>query len=313
MRKELRPNEEIKRTTSTLSQFAQYARPVKEHVNPLLHNKGCVRRAGRQLVKLDSAPVRLLEATPKEPLEVPQEEELKEPLSSIPPAQEDQGLVKKGTNTSSCSGLLSDVSELNSSERFKKLSNFFQLPLFEIHNTMQLLRVQHQGKRVDASEGAIHGPERHGREGNASPVSLSKPAEKDQHLALGAKGYHKCRSTLLATKPDVDKLRGELTPKQEAYFALMKDIQSNYINHALNYPEIYFQYVAMSRANLEFTNTPEFGREVAELLLQQPHYARGRDVPLSTHGQKLSHRSQDPRARPGRDLGLHHAQTYRLL
>jgi hypothetical protein len=284
MRGDKNQTEEVKRTSSTLSQFAQYARPVKEHVNPLLHNKGCVRGPGRQLVKLDSAPVRLMEAAALDSLVILHDEDVKGPLPSALVSHDEQGLVKKGTNTSSCSGVLSDMSELNSSERFKKLSNFFQLPLFEVHSTMQLLRLQKSSKRHARGEGEGEGPGevgQHEGEGDTSPVTGSKLSVKDQLLVLGTKPYHKCRSALLADKPDLEKLRAELTPKQEAYFALMKDIKTNYISHALNNREIYFQYVAMSRANLEFTNTPDFAREVETLLLQQPKYARNRDIPRS--------------------------------
>ncbi len=203
--------EETKRKASHRT-FAQLPKSSKERVNPLLSNKGSVRPRLSSLA-LPRTPAPSLSST-----------------TVVPPK-----LDKERDESSS-----DDVSsELDSSERFRKLANLCQLPLFEIHGTMHVLRqkrtLQHErGKRSNE--------------------------------------FRKSRTMHGARTPGAQEMLQTLTQEQHKYFGHMKESKTDYMSHMLNCKQIYFQYVAVSKTNMWFLKSAEFEVMTSKLMEQKERF-----------------------------------------
>eukprot|EP00826_Nyctotherus_ovalis_P030609 TRINITY_DN2442_c0_g2_i1.p1 TRINITY_DN2442_c0_g2~~TRINITY_DN2442_c0_g2_i1.p1 ORF type:complete len:305 (-),score=63.73 TRINITY_DN2442_c0_g2_i1:613-1527(-) len=136
------------------------------------------------------------------------------------------------------------LSEMDASERFNRLGHIFQLPLFEVHNTMFSLRYE---RSVTVF--------------NKKKINRKTREPQDSHLSRTWTLHGKKRV-------NVEDMTTELTPKQHEYFTIMAQFQNNYLNHVLSSNKIYLQYVVMSRQNLDFLNTPQFVKD-QELNLSQ--------------------------------------------
>ncbi len=224
------------------NQFAQFPKQSKERVNPLLSNKGSVRVSGHSTLAtgpLPLTPTLLSQATVPAYL----------PGRRTPPLGKEKAEKKKRVLMRMDSGASNDdvSSELDSTERFNKLANLCQLPLFEIHNTMHMLRE----KGLDTGEDAGPG----GRKG---------------------KGFHKSQTLYGTKRKGAEDMKQVLTTKQYEYFSKIHDINTDYITHVLNHREIYFQYVAMSKSNMWYLKTAEFKVMVDKLMAQKAQFKQNK-------------------------------------
>ena len=134
--------------------------------------------------------------------------------------------------------LLSNTSEMNSSERFNRLSNIFQLPLFEVHTTMHSLKYNRSATIFD-------------------PKKLKRRVKK-KLTAEDKEDVKRSRTINGVKRIDAENMVQKLEPRVRDYFTLMSQFKTNYLNHVLNNNKIYFQYASMSKQDLSILNTPEF-------------------------------------------------------
>ena len=74
----------------------------------------------------------------------------------------------------------------------------------------------------------------------------------------------------------VENMKQELTSKQHKYFSKMNQFKTDYLSHVLNCTQIYFQYVAMSKADMSFINKSEFIEMNNSVLAQRKMYAQNK-------------------------------------
>lgn len=145
------------------------------------------------------------------------------------------------------------LSEMDASERFDRLGHIFQLPLFEVHNTMLSLRYE---QSVSAFNGL-------NKKKGSRKVRESQDASLSRTWTLHGK-----------KRVNVEDMTTELTPKQHEYFTIMGRFQSNYLSHVLCNSKVYLQYVVMSRQNLDFLKSPQFIKEQELNLSQKERYRK---------------------------------------
>jgi len=164
-------------------------------------------------------------------------------------ADQSTTMIQKDQMTHTLSDdLISDVSELNSSERFKKLTSIFLLPMFEVHNTMQAMK-----QNLIKTPSEIH---------ESKPEGLILP-RRAQTLAG-------------VTRTHVEDMKRELTPKQHEYFSKMNAFRGSYLSNVLNRREIYFQYVTMSKADMWYLGTQDYEKRYIEMMSQRPKFAQNK-------------------------------------
>eukprot|EP00826_Nyctotherus_ovalis_P034468 TRINITY_DN2879_c0_g2_i16.p1 TRINITY_DN2879_c0_g2~~TRINITY_DN2879_c0_g2_i16.p1 ORF type:complete len:239 (-),score=55.55 TRINITY_DN2879_c0_g2_i16:688-1404(-) len=160
---------------------------------------------------------------------------------SLCSAKESKLALPKVSLPDECHSILS---EMNSTERFNRLSNVFQPPLFEVRNTMLELMAKQQLN-----------------------CGGSKSCEAEYEV-LRAK-------TVEGTKrPEAEDMVEELTPEEFQYFTLMNQITVNYLCQALSFNKVYSQYVALSRANMAFLNSSDFLSRRKAILRQKRKFAQ---------------------------------------
>lgn len=136
----------------------------------------------------------------------------------------------------------SGLSELNSAERFSKLINLFQPPLFEVKSTMIELGRQPANKERDEDESF-------GEMRRVRTVEGTKRAEAEDMTQM-------------------------LTTKEFQYFTLMNQFKENYLNQALNNGKVFSQYLSLSKINSEFFHTSDFTTRRNKILAQQNKFAQ---------------------------------------
>ena len=249
--------EEVKHQAIKINYFAQLPKESKTRINPFLYNKGYVKPLGLEETTALSRPII---HTPPPPARVPLEDykfsssvrKQTAPEYEVEPFDQPYKENVQGSNED----LLSITSELNSSERFKKLSNIFQLPMFEIHNTMQAVMSRKLLETISE------------KNGDDTPKRTKKKTK--------SKGQHKCLSVYGTKREGAEDMQQELTPKQYTYFSKMNEFKTDYLSHVLNHKEIYFQYVSMSKANTWFLNSAEFITRNNKLLEQKSKFKRNK-------------------------------------
>jgi len=145
------------------------------------------------------------------------------------------------------------TSEMSPSERFNKPNEYFQLPMFEVRNTMCSLRYIRSVTMIKRSENKAEDKEE---------------AKKETEL------LHKMWTISVDKRNKVEDMTAELMPKQREYFTIMSKFKNNYLNHVLSCNKVYFQYVLMSRQNLDFLESEEFLKERELNLLQKEKYLK---------------------------------------
>ncbi|MDR3548669.1 MAG: hypothetical protein P4M11_10475 [Candidatus Pacebacteria bacterium] len=234
-------------------EFTQYGQLTREHRNPLIYNKGSAHSVHSDVhdsPTRPTAPSTYAEPTPMSASSMDPGSFLGNGIGLMPQA----GMIKKDTMTSEAA--MSNMSELNSSERIAKVNNVFMLPLFEITNTMHALM------------GSF----------NLVPKVLEE-AVKDDTTTKGlldhiARCPYKSRSMAPCQKQSFENLGKDLTPEQYCYFKQMYAFKTNYLFHALNMRGVYFQYVAVSREDMAFTNSEAFAARVKELMKQSQAFRK---------------------------------------
>jgi Dullard-like phosphatase family protein len=144
----------------------------------------------------------------------------------------------------------STLSEMTSSER---LPDIFQLPMFEVHNTMHSLRFNSNTAKLN-------------KEVAKDKVKKEKVIEMDETI-----------------RPNIENMTTILSPSQHKYFTIMNSFKTNYLNHVLNDNRVYFQYVSMSRQNLNFVSSEKFTEEYKLNLTQKEKFFRNL---CKYHGKK---------------------------
>jgi len=241
-------DEEMKE--NRIDEFGRYLQVTREHVNPLVHNKG-----SPYAIKVEKCFDQEAPTAPSANFkDQPEADGRLSPHSLMCNLH----MVKKDTLTTEAA--MSNISELNSAERIAKVNNIFQLPLFEIRNTMQALAFKRKMVDID--------PE--------SPVNLC--AEQKQRL-FPCKVPYKSRSMLPGQRESFERLAADLTPKQYNFLKQMYGFKTNYLFHVLNMREIYFQYVTLSREDMTFTGCEAFQSRVKHLLKQSEHFVRDASIP----------------------------------
>jgi len=139
---------------------------------------------------------------------------------------------------------LSNLSEMNSVDRFNRLSNGFQPPLFEVRNTMLELIA----KQIDQKSDSL-------KDEPFSPV-------------------HKARTIEAIKRSDAENMTKKLTPEEYQYFAIMNQFTENYLGRALKYNKIFNQYATLSRINRKLLQSSDFINRRRKILKQKNKYAK---------------------------------------
>lgn len=203
--------------TNTLSRYKHNS----NNSNPLVTNKGipsfrknsCI----HQIIPIVNIPVTL----------------------QINDPQAEQVIKKESVCSQASEGHMSNTSEFNNEERLLHACKFFQLPLFEIHNTMQIL-VQKRTKIIEEKNEPEPEPE-------SKNCLLLEPALQ--------KNKFKSRSLVPGRLESFEQFETNISPQQYAFLKSLYAFKTNYLFHVLSMPEIYFQYVAISKTNMGFMET----------------------------------------------------------
>lgn len=164
------------------------------------------------------------------------------------------------------------LSEMNSTERFNRLSSVFQPPQFEVRNTMLELVAKQQPNCAN---------------------SESCEVECEVLRARTAEGMK---------RPEAEDMAQELSPQEFQYFTLMNQFTMNYLYQTLSFNKVYSQYVALSRANMTFLNSSDFLSRRKAVLKQKRKFAQNT---YKYHGTSFSTRRQTHlSSRPGRNAGV---------
>jgi len=246
-------------------QISRYSHLLSGHLNPLVYNKGYVSTTNSEHC-YSSPDIQLKEPDIK--VVLPLTESLNLPLIS----GEDFGMIKKDSMLSEAA--MSNISELTSAERISKVNNIFQLPLFEIHNTMQDILFRKRTKRKMQEALKKVEPEPKIKQGS----EITDPKNSNL-LVCPVKLPFKSRSLFQKEKQGFEKLGAELTQKQEEYFRKMFAFKGNYLFHVLNEKSIYLQYVILSRENMSFTTCEPFVSRVRQILSLAKNLKKENTIP----------------------------------
>ena len=220
------PSEDIKISFTKISLTT-----VENKRNPLIHNKGFAKFSGKKplLQKVKSENTNLI----KKEFDCEKKRLEKTKSEIIKNADDD---------------LLSNLSEMNSTERFKKLCCNFQLPLFEVHCTIRDV--------VDNNEKDI-------KEENL-------PKNKPNHIEK----FKRMWTMEGKRRIDAEDMTKGLDEKQSKYFTIMNDFKDNYMAYALKCKEIYYQYSHRFKQNMEFLKTEEFKKLREQILIHREKFAQ---------------------------------------
>ncbi len=245
--------EEDDKTSEGFSHFyTRYTKPVKEHVNPLLHNKGSV-----NFVKDNPTPPPKLDLSPLV-------------LTTSPHlTKKSESAVIQFDSMLSLDCSPTGMSEFYSAEKAAPLNSVFQLPLFEIHHTMYLL-----AQKRDALKEIVE--EKNDVAEEEAP-SAKKPAP-DQSEDLKQKKilkmpYKSC-SMQQAKCEGIETMAADLTPRQYGFLKKVFAYKSNYLFHTLNFREVYFQYVAVTKEIMKLSTSEDVAEQLQTLMRQSKSYAK---------------------------------------
>jgi hypothetical protein len=228
---------------------------MKEHINPLLYNKGNA-KVSKDFIK---------KTPPSTESSKSQEANTHIPHTNYlsPVITQQWDIIKKESISSVGSdGALSNTEEFDISDKTIGVINFIKPPLFEINNTMQLLL---QAKRVD-------------------DIANEKSVNNQLTCQEEVKMPYKSRSMFQQKTESIEALAADLTPEQYNFLKTMYQFKCNYLFHTLNMREVYFQYVSVSNSKMSFANSEDFLRQVSALLSQKKNYLRD----FSQYGRKIS-------------------------
>jgi hypothetical protein len=114
---------EEEKSPSCTNQVNRYVQPIKEYINPLIHNKGSAHFSKESVIR---GPIHTITSVSKNLPEIEGNSiEVIEKRSSIASAISE--------------GCYSNISELDISDKLRKENNLFLPPLFEVHSALQLL------------------------------------------------------------------------------------------------------------------------------------------------------------------------------
>eukprot|EP00826_Nyctotherus_ovalis_P005950 TRINITY_DN11363_c0_g1_i1.p1 TRINITY_DN11363_c0_g1~~TRINITY_DN11363_c0_g1_i1.p1 ORF type:complete len:239 (-),score=52.91 TRINITY_DN11363_c0_g1_i1:507-1223(-) len=136
----------------------------------------------------------------------------------------------------------SGLSELNSAERFNKLINLFQPPLFEVKSTMIELGKQPANEERDEDE-------------QFDEVRRAKTVEGTR-------------------RAEIEDMVQILTTKEFQYFTLMNQFKENYLYQTLNDNKVFSQYLSLSKVDSEFFHASDFTARRNKILAQQNKFAQ---------------------------------------
>ncbi len=219
-------------------EFAQYGQLTREHLNPLVHNKGTspgVKELHSKQSEILTAYLRQNPAPVAVPLDILKQDSL------------------------ASDAAMSNTSELNTNERSEKVNNVFRLPLFEVSGGTIQARVEEKGPEEEVAAG----PDK-------------------QVLQSHEHAPYKSRSMKPRDKLSFESFGEELTPEQYRYFKAMYAFKTDYLIHALNMREIYFQYVMVSREDMSFTFSAPFTTRIGRLMQQAEKFVRDPALPKGT-------------------------------
>jgi hypothetical protein len=165
------------------------------------------------------------------------------------------------------------ISELNSCERFRKLSNSYQLPLFKIHKTLGVLMNREYSQHLPL-------PLR---------VAPSLNVVRKRIIKRKETIFRSKKSKSVNTRKNVDFAK-KLTKIEHQYFTIMNGIKVNYIRHVLSNKEIYKEYVRMSKANISFTDSEEFKSQMQKIMSQKIKYVQKTKFHKSNNKTKIIYR-----------------------
>ncbi len=239
--------EEEEKGSTTFSQFARYSIPVCDHVNPLLHNKGSV-GVSKDVAKKDP------------------------PVSLVVPGR--KKVFHRGDTKESVESDGPGMSEFESFEGGSQIGTLLQLPLFEIHNTMELLLQKRQLQVGDTDP-------------PAESSSSSNSPNKEKKIDGG--GSYACRMPLksYSMQPpenpcNMEALATELPPAQFEFLKQMYAFKTNYLFHVLNMRDIYFQYVAVSKGIANLANSQNIEDQMKMMQTHAKNFTR--DLCVHTRG-----------------------------
>lgn len=247
-KKQVYSDQEEDKANSTATHLTKYSQHAKEHVNPLVHNKGCAKFT-KEPSKKELFPKPPAPSAPTIP-----------PVLSANPLNHKQTVIQKKESISSVGsdGVLSNTDEFNPTENRIGFSNFIKPPLFEVHNTMQFLLLTMRD--------------------NAKEELPIKKEEKTPTNNTKVKMPFKSRSMFQQKTESIEALAADLTPEQYNFLKKMYGFKYNYLIHALNMREIYFQYVSISKSAMSFTNSEEFLNKVSNILELKKNYLKDNSI-----------------------------------
>lgn len=244
---------EDKNSSSKASELSRYSQPMKEHINPLLYNKGNA-RASKDFVKKPTLPTESM-CLPEYNHHIAQTNYLSPVIT-----QQWDILKKESISSVGSDGALSNTEEFDFSDNALGVSNFIKPPLFEVNNTMQLLL---QAKKVE-------------------DMANEKKIDNQLNGKEEVKMPYKSRSMFQQKTESIEALAADLTPEQYNFLKTMYEFKCNYLFHTLNMREVYFQYVSVSNSKMSFASSEEFLKQVSALLSQKKNYLRD----FSQYGRK---------------------------
>ena len=148
---------------------------------------------------------------------------------------------------------LSVLSEISPSDRFKKIGDVLQLPMFEVQKTMLSLRFNNKATELVNKKSTEHEVKKE----NLHDMNAYRKWTIDEIKAHG-----------------IENMTAQLSSTQRQYFTIMNSFKTNYLSHVLNNNKVYFQYVSMSKQNLSFLNSEKFTKEYKLNLAQKEKFAK---------------------------------------
>ena len=229
------PSEEIK-----MLPIKNQANATQDMQNPLIHNKGSAKTNGKNSGIL---PFVIPATPPSSLLEIVDENESLNVKNEL--IREQNERITKVTPGNLNEETLSISSEMNSSERFKRLT-VFQLPVFEVHTTMKNLIERKMNEK--------------------SCINIVNKKETEKIL--------KAKTMNGTSRREAENMMESLSKSEFEYFTIMNKYNTNYLKHVLNFNAIYFQYAEISKIDTKFIHTDEFINKRNNILLQKKNFTQ---------------------------------------
>lgn len=251
------------------SQIYSHVTTIKEHLNPLLSNKGSV--------------TGVVDLSPSNRLGLPNFSH----FTKLPGRKINSSIDVVNFDNADAENSPTAMAEFKPNEKINSIDTFFQLPLFEIHHTMYVL-IQKK-KTIKLASPVISKPSKENidelekiisQENVENEVIINEPAnkaspEKEEQTTNGhAKMPYKSVSMFLAKGRGVDTMAENLSPEQYAYLKKVFGFKGNYLHHSLNMREVYFQYVAVTKEMVKLSNNDKIKSQLQNLLKQTHKYPK---------------------------------------